>query len=356
MPSRKMGLCLAGGGITGAMYEVGVLAALEDTFLDFSAADFDVFVGSGSGSVVATALAGGLPALRIYRSLLDPADDFFPFQRQHLMRFDRREIKRVWGSAFGSLRRLLGSVTSRPLKTDLWTEFDRFYDSVPAGIFTVEAFEQFFDDFLTRRNIARSFVDFDKPLRLIANDLDQGERVAFGMDGLETVPVAKAVAASMAAPMLFAPVRIDGRDFIAGGGGEAGHVDIAVELGCETVFVINAMVPIRTDRNSVPTGHGKKSRIRDKGLLWVYNQSWRLVAEARLQAGLAKYKAEHPNVAIHLIEPSKDDATMFMYSPMNFAARRVILEDGYTTTKQILSDEASPLRKTLKAAGWVPKD
>src|SRR5690606_33239212 len=83
-----VGLCLGGGGLTGAMYEVGVLAAVEDAIADFRAADFDLFVGVGSGAPVACALAGGVPALRIYRALLDPADDFFPLARAHLLQID----------------------------------------------------------------------------------------------------------------------------------------------------------------------------------------------------------------------------------------------------------------------------
>ena len=40
------------------MYQVGCLAALEDRIESFSAAGFDVYVGTSSGAAVATALAG----------------------------------------------------------------------------------------------------------------------------------------------------------------------------------------------------------------------------------------------------------------------------------------------------------
>jgi len=354
---KRSALCLAGGGITGAMYEVGVLAALEDAFEDFRASDFDVYIGAASGACVATGLAGGLEASRMYRALLDPADDFFPLQRQHIARIDAREMRRVFGSATKAVRRIVGSVAAKPLKIDVWEEIDRLWDSLPAGLFSTDPFEQFFFDFLTRRGLPKAFADMPNKLLLIANDLDGGERVVFGVGGdLEQVPIAKAVSASIATPMLFAPVRIDGRDFIAGGVGEAGHVDVAVEQGCELVLVLNAMVPVRTNptERGIPTGHGPMKRVRDKGLLWVYNQSWRVVMDQRLQSGLARYRAEHPEIDVHLIEPAKDDATMFMYSPMNFAARRVILEDGYTATTRQLRDEADPLRQALIAQGFTP--
>ena len=351
---EKAAVCLGGGGITGAMYEVGVLAALEDHFEDFQASDFGVILGGSSGACVATGLAGGLSAQRMYRALLDPADDFFPMKRHHLLRVDTRELRRVWSSATGALRRFAGSVTSNPLRRSNWQEIDRLWDSLPAGVFTLDAFEEFFFQFLTRRGLPKAFHDFPRQLLLVAHDLDGGERVVFGVGGdMDHVPVTKAVAASMATPMLFAPVRIDGRDFIAGAPGETGHVDVAVEKGCELVVVVNAMVPVRIDptASTIPTGHGPQRRVRDKGLLWVYNQSWRLMTEARLQRGLAAFRAEHPEVDIHLLEPERDDAVMFMHSPMNFDARRVILEDGYTSTIRSLREESSPLREALEGLG-----
>lgn len=357
-PPRRMGLCLCGGGITGAMYEVGCLAALEEALTDFRACDFDVFIGAASGSVVATALAGGLSAQRMYRALLDPADDFFPLQRQHLVRIDGGELRRMWSSAFLALRRLVGSVTSKPLELDVWEELERFVDSLPAGLFTVDALESFLETVLTRRGIPKTFGEMPRRLMLVANDLDAGQRAVFGVGALDDVPVARAIAASCAVPPLYAPVRIAGRDYIAGGGGESGHVDVAVGVGCELVIVLNANVPVRNDPSvkTVPTGHGPKRRVRDKGFLWVHNQATRLVTEARMQQGLAAFRSAHPDVEAVLVEPDKSEATMFMYSPMNFAARRVILEYGYKSTVARLRAERSPLRRVFEAQGMTLRE
>lgn len=354
---RRMGLCLCGGGITGAMYEVGCLAALEEAFDGFQASDFDVFVGSSSGSTVAAALAGGIGALRLYRALLDPADDLFPLQRHHLLRFDTQEWRRVWWSGLRAARHLVSSATSKPLELDVWNELDRFTDSLPAGIFTLDAFERFLEELFRRRGIPRAFVAMPNTLFIVANDLDAGERAVFGKGDLRDVPVARAVAASSAIPVLFAPVRIGERDYVDGGIGEVAHADLAVGEGCDFVLVINPMVPVRSDvqQRDVPTGHGKRKRIRDKGLLWVYNQSWRLRTEARFRKLLDDYRAEHPGTQVLLLEPHPDDMTIFLYSPMNFAARRVILEDGYKTTMAILRDPDSPLRRALEDRGAKPR-
>lgn len=350
---RPMALVLAGGGITGAMYAVGCLAALEEQFEDFSASDFDLYVGASSGATLATALAGGHSAVRIYRALLDPADDFFPLQRPHLLRFDASELKRMAFSLVGALRHAIRSAASKPLSIDLWNEIDRFYDSLPAGLFTVDAYERFITDLMTRRAIPKRFDRMPKPLVVVARDLDAGTRAVFGVPPLGNVPVPRAVAAASAVPVLFAPVRIAGRDYVAASGADAALFDLCADRGCDLVVVVNAQVPVKADglERRVPTGHGPRRRVRDKGLLWVLEQSLRMDNEARLETALATVDHARPGVRTLLIEPDREQATMFMYSPMNFAARRVILEDAYTSTVRRLREEGSPMRQALCARG-----
>lgn len=354
----KLGLCLSGGGVTGAMYQVGCLAALEDRIEAFSATDFDVYVGTASGATVATALSGGLSVQRMYRALLDPADDFFPLQRNHLLRFDMPEVLRVFASAISAARRVVSSAAASPLDVKLWDELERFVDSLPAGIFTLDAYERFLSEFMVRRGISNRFADLAKPLLVVASDLDAGARAVFGAGDLQAVPVARAVAASSAIPILFAPVAVSGRDYVDGGVGDVGHADLAFERGCEMVVVINPLVPVHAGSTSpdVPTGHGQKTRVRDKGAIWVYNQAMRMRMEARLAVGLESYRRSHPDQQLLVLEPKQTDATLFMHSPMNFAARRAILQEGYTSTVRMLSDPSHPLRAAFETRGLRVSD
>lgn len=50
---------LAGGGITGFLYEVGVLTALDGLAGRALSNDFDVYVGTSAGAVLAALLANG---------------------------------------------------------------------------------------------------------------------------------------------------------------------------------------------------------------------------------------------------------------------------------------------------------
>jgi predicted acylesterase/phospholipase RssA len=342
----QLGVSILGGGVTGAMYSVGVLAALEDQLEGFRATELDAYVGAGTGAVLAVGLAGGLSAQRLYRALLNPADDLFPMKRHHLLRLEKRELRRAFGATLRAARRLVGTVTRHPLDLDLWHEVDRFFDALPAGVLTMDAFERFLNTVLDRRGIPTTLDAFERPVRIVANDLDAGTRVVFGEAPHTTVFAARAMVASCAAPVLFAPVEHEGRDYIGSNAGEMGHVDVAAHLGCRHVLILNPQVPIRVSPDS-----DRAQRLRQRGLLWVYSQSWRMVTEARLLQGLERFGAAHPEVALHLVEPDRDNTSMFTHSPMNFAARREILEDAYRRTTHALREPGHPLRAALEAAG-----
>jgi NTE family protein len=348
--SLRVGLCLCGGGVTGAMYQVGCLAALEDRIESFHAGAFDLFVGSASGAAVATALAGGLSVQRMYRALLDPADDFFPLSRNHLLRIDVAELVRGFGTTVTAARRIVSSAATNPLDVNVWTELERFVDSLPAGVFTLDPYERFLTEFMVRRGISQRFADLPRPLFIVANDLDAGTRAVFGEGTLRDAPIPRAIAASSALPILYAPVSYEGRDYIDGSVGDVAHVDLAQQQGCELIVVVNPMVPVRAGEtgHDVPTGHGPKRRVRDKGALWVYEQAMRMRSETRLRLTLEQFRVSYPETDVVVLEPKQSDATLFMYSPMNFAARRAILEEGYTSTVRLLADPDSQLRKTFE--------
>jgi NTE family protein len=248
----------------------------------------------------------------------------------------------------------VSSAATNPLDVKVWDELERFVDSFPAGLFSLDPYERFLNDFLQRRGIVGRFAELPKRLLVVASDLDAGRRAVFGAGELAEVPVSRAVIAASAIPILYAPVNIDGRDYVDGGIGDAAHVDVAEEAGCRLIVVLNPMVPVHagTDGHGVPTGHGRKSRVRDKGAIWVYNQAMRMRMEARFSVGLERFRLQHPDTSVVVLEPKQTDANLFMYSPMNFAARRAILQEGYTSTVRRLADRSSELRLAIEANGF----
>jgi len=341
MARMKIALCLPGGGVTGGMYQIGALSALEDALEGLAGRGFDLYIGTSSGATVAAALAGGLPVQRLYRALLDPADDYFPLERAHLTRMDLDEWRRTIVTAFGALRSGVSSLAARtPSPKDLWEQLDRFYDSLPAGLFTLDAFERFLEEFFLRRGLSNSFQSLAHPLRVVAHDLDSGDRVLFGAPGYDDVPLARACCASMALPLFYSPVRIRDRHYIDGGVGRVAHMDVAETEGADLIVLVNPLVPVRAESSGVPTGHGARPSVRDKGLMWVYNQAMRMGAYARLHHtldGLQKVNGSpagsYLKIPLLLIEPQSTDAVLFMHNPASFGARRTILEYAYKTTR-----------------------
>jgi predicted acylesterase/phospholipase RssA len=348
----KIALCLPGGGATGAMFQIGALAALEDAVEGLAAHEFDLYIGTSSGACVAAALAGGRPVQRMYRAFLDPADIYFGLERKHLLRIDLVEWRRTLVSALGALRHGAASLFSRepaPPPAQLVEELERLYDSLPAGLFTLERFERFLEDFFVRRAVPNSFHALPRPLRIIAHDLDSGEEILFGTHDFSHVPVTRACIASMAVPPFFSPVRIGDRHYIDAGAAQISHLDVAVREGADVIVVINSMVPVNAE--TVPTGHGLRGSVRDKGMMWVLNQATRIGIHRIMHESCARIMAAK-QATVLLIEPEPSDCILFMYNPANFGVRRNILEHAYRSTRARLARWFNEGEPALERARW----
>ncbi|MFO0617277.1 MAG: patatin-like phospholipase family protein [Polyangiaceae bacterium] len=355
--SANIALSLPGGGLAGSLYQVGALAALEDALEGVRARGFSLYVGQSGGSIVAACLAGGIPSDRLYRALLDPADNFFPLERRHFLQVDTGEWQRAVKTTYLAVRHALtrlgpsrgGAVMENKVENSIAEQVDRLADSLPAGLFTLARFERFLSDFFLRREIPNVFSSMTRRLRIVAHDLDSGERVLFGSDGYRNIPVSLACAASCALPMFFSPVRIGGRHYIDGGLCELAHLDVAKASGADIAIVINPRVPVTTRGAHVPTGHGPGTSVRDKGLTWVMNQSKRISSQAMLE-----HEIRHPPDGMHvlLLEPHPSDSTLFLHNAASFDARRAILEYAYRTTRAGLADRLRPDPVLSARLGW----
>jgi predicted acylesterase/phospholipase RssA len=348
----KIALCLPGGGATGAMFQIGALAALEDGVEGVHAHEFDLYIGTSSGATVAATLAGGRPVDRSYRAFLDPADNYFPLERKHILQMDFAEWRRTIVSAAGAVRHGTASLLSRgpaPNPAQLWEELDRLFDSLPAGLFSLDTYERFLEDFFVRRGVPNNFTMMPRELRIMAHDLDSGEQVEFGKPGFDQVPVTRACIASMAVPPFFSPVRIWDRHYIDAGAAQVAHLDVAVAAGASVIVVVNPMVPVSV--GSVPTGHGTRTSVRDKGMMWVTNQAIRIGIHKLMRETCARVSSSG-QADILLIEPEATDGILFMHNPASFAARRKILEYAYRTTRAHVAEWFRKGEKALERAGW----
>ncbi len=351
----KVALCLLGGGAMGAMFHIGAVAALEDSVEGLSANSFDLFLGNSAGASVAAALSGGLPAQRIYRAFLDPADVYFGLERGHLLRVDVGEWRRTLFSAASAVRHgasslLAGKTRAMPAK--LLQELDRLFDSLPAGVFTLDGYERFLEAFFVRRGVPNAFAEMPRRLRIVAHDLDSGESQAFGSAGLDGVSITRACIASMAVPPLFSPVRIGKRHYISSGAAEAEQLELAVREGADVLIVVRPMVSLSA--RAVTTEQGEPGSLRDKGMMWVLNQAMRIGVQRSVDAAVAQVKQAH-GVEVLLIQPSPEDGILAMYNPASYDARRRMLENAYRQTRACLARAFSEEHPAVRRAGLIAR-
>src|SRR5210317_508950 len=85
----KTAMVLAGGGIMGAAYEIGCLAALDRLFSPgFSTRHFDTYIGISAGSVIASLVANRIDPGGLFRTIARNERTVFNWRRRDIYRFD----------------------------------------------------------------------------------------------------------------------------------------------------------------------------------------------------------------------------------------------------------------------------
>jgi NTE family protein len=173
----RIGLALGAGGTKGSAH-AGVLKVLDEAGIPI-----DLLAGSSIGAAYAASYAAGTSGLEMVEDVLrtTPRDVFA---------FFRHRLKLTPDGGLG--------------------------------------------DILCRRLDGLTFADLKLPLTIVASDLFQRRPVL-----IRRGPVLKAVEASIAVPLMAAPVRINGRYVVDGGFWEQAPVRVATRMGAEkTIEVI----------------------------------------------------------------------------------------------------------------------
>ena len=245
------------------------------------------------------------------------------------------------------------------LATDWWRELlfspgegrwadliARFGGLVPTGLFDNSEVERFLRDVFTRRGRSNDFRELDAPLVVVAVDLNNGEAVRFGGEGWDHVPISKAVQASAALPGLYPPVAVQGRHFVDGALRRTMHASVVLERNIDLMIGINPLVPFNTGSE-----HVKARNLASGGLPAVLSQTFRTLLQSRMQAGLARYAQQYPDIDQLVFEPNAEDGELFFANAFSFSARRRICEIAYRNTLADLRTRADTLRPLLAAHG-----
>ncbi len=338
----KTALVLGGGGFTGGVYEIGALRALDLLAVNSTVTNFDVYVGTSAGAFIAAMTANGVTPEEMMRVVTNQGKP--PFKDVHLgdlLRPNLIEFARKGAMLPLMMLAQARQLLSQPGRISLMDVAMGLADGLPSGLYTGAGIESYLHEVLSEPGRTDNFGDLSCELYLTATDLDTCERVVFGVDGSEDVPISTAVRASGALPMVYAPVRVRDRELIDGGIVSTTNLDIAVQAGAKLVVVINPIVPFINDFSAtVSTLRGKRARrISDMGFAQIGYQTFKLVAHQRLHELKKGWEARYPGVDIVLIEPEPTDELMFQTSMMSFTSRVEIARHGFeSVTKQLAGE------------------
>jgi predicted acylesterase/phospholipase RssA len=350
--SGKIALVLAGGGITGAVYEVGALRAIDDLLVDRTVNDLDIYVGTSAGALVAAGLANGLSPETMLQAFDGSHPEIRALERWHVFRFNYREflgrLLHLPGVTVGAWSHYLRNLDDMNVFDLLWS----FTEALPSGMYDILALEQYIRRVLAEPGLSNAFGDLRRDLYIIATELDTGDRVVFGADENSDVPISLAVAASSALPMLYRPVRIGDREFVDGGLRGNASLDLAIEQGAKLVICINPMVPFDNRcRDSIPFLGPDGGYLSEKGAQFIASQMLRILTHAGLEYHIKQLTRQHPDVDIILIEPRPDDYQMFFYNIMRYSSRLTVARHGFESVTVDLAEDYPRLKAILARHG-----
>lgn len=344
----KTALVLAGGGLTGAVYEIGALRAIDDLLVDRTVNDFDIFVGTSAGALVAALLASGVTPGVMLDVMTEknpelPAigrRDLFPLRPSGLLRSGLKLPQKVWTA----WTRYLQSANDTTLLDFVWL----LLEALPAGLYESSGLERYVRRVMRLGGYSNTFSELQRDLYIIATNLGNGERAVFGPGYIEDVTLSQAVAASAALPLFYKPVRIGDNEYVDGGLRGNASLDLAIEQGATLVVCINPIVPFDNRRQvglsslGAPDGY-----ISDKGIQAVTSQVFSILLHSGLHYHVKQLRRRHRDVDIILIEPQPDDEQMHFDNIMRYSARLMIARHGFESVTLDLAQDFAYYREVL---------
>ena len=338
----RTALVLAGGGVSGAVYEIGALRAIDELLINRTVNDVDIYVGTSAGALVSCFLANGVSSIDLMR-VVNSHHPLVSFpEPKHLFNLNTREILR---RSLGLPRRLVGTgldaLSSRGRISVLDLVFSGLGTALPSGIYDNGAYADWVLEGLSLLGRPDSFETLERDLFIIATQLGNGTRAVFSRETPD-IRISDAVAASSAVPVIYRPYRIGDKEYIDGGIRGNASLDLAIEQGAKLVVCINSLVPFDNRELS-----DKRKLISERGLEAVSAQATRVLLHSGLKYQIKQLQRRHPDVDIILIEPRPTDSVMFFANIMRLKDRVSTAEHGYRSVSVDLAGGYEVFKETL---------
>ncbi|MCU1599351.1 MAG: hypothetical protein JWO22_60 [Frankiales bacterium] len=300
------GLVLGAGGVLGAAWTIGALAALRE-HLDWEPQRADVLIGTSAGSVLAAALACGLSVDDLVDTQQGKADARLRYEDEA-----GGALPPLPRPGIGSARGLV-SAALRPLKTPPLAALSL---AMPQGRGEIEPIGRLVDNVLPGGGWAphrRTWV--------VATDYDAGRRVPFGQIGQPLADLRDAVMASCAIPGWYQPVRIGKRRYVDGGVCSPTSVDLVTRLRLDEVYVLSPMTSLSFD---APTQLAAR-----------IERQFRRIVTRRVMNEIKKVAATGTTVTF--LGPTAADLEVIGANLMDPSRRAAVLETSLATSARVLA-------------------
>jgi NTE family protein len=294
----RTGVVLGAGGVLGAAWTIGALAALQDARGE-DPREAEVLVGTSAGSVLASFLGCGIGV----DVLLDHQRGIVNAEAPDISYDPDKDsggaLPPLPRPGIGSPRGVLSSAL-QPWKI---TPMGALAAILPQGRGSLEPIGTLVDAVCPRGAWAGHPQTW-----IVAMDYDSGRRVVFGRDGSPHASLRDAVMSSCAIPGWYAPVRIGGRRYVDGGAWSPTNMDAApVERGSR-VLCLN------------PTGSMEGSVRTAMGAMGLVSRNVAAVEALALRRRGARVKMVAPDAAsLRAIGPNLMDSR----------PRRRVIEAGF---------------------------
>jgi NTE family protein len=309
------GIVLGAGGVLGAAWTIGALAAFEKS-RRVPVGTAAHLQGTSAGSVISALIASGVSVGDLLDHELGRTVASGPLAQQ---RFDHGEA--TGGGRPGLPRPGVGSLPllKRTVREPLAVHPAAALAALlPAGRRPLDAVSELIDAVGAEWPEAPS-------CWIVAMDYDTGRRVVFGRPGSPELPLSAAVRASCAIPAWFAPVEAAGRRFVDIGTVTSASLDIVSPLALDEVWVFAPMASLEPDS---PKGAAARAE-----------RAFRRTITRRLQREAGKLATA--GTAVRIVTPGPEDLTVMGANLMDPARRLDVLSTALQTAPVAITRAAA---------------
>jgi predicted acylesterase/phospholipase RssA len=171
----KAALILGGGGITGGVYELGVLSALDDFLVGgLKPSDFDIYVGVSAGSLLAAFLANGISVKEMCKAVLGEEGHRLLIRREDIYGFRFSPFLRAAWNFLRSVGPVLRYLRRERQSVTLLNAIALFQQFLPAGFFSNANLERYVARILSEEGRTNDFDRLGGKLFIVATESTRG--------------------------------------------------------------------------------------------------------------------------------------------------------------------------------------